>query len=174
VFGTAKLWAGGAVLVAVGLSVFLGYRHYTGMVEDLADLRERKVELEGAVAQRDQAIQTYAAAVVKWQEANDTLRKRAEAAGKIAQWAQGETRRLNELLAEHDLAALARAKPGLLESRLNSGSARALRLLHCASSTEPAADCPAAPEQPGAAGAGADTDAAGGVVGGDPGTPPGG
>lgn len=47
---------------------------------------------------------------------------------------------LREKLRKHDLANLARAKPGLVERRVNRGTADALRMFECI--TDPALPCP--------------------------------
>lgn len=79
-----------------------------------------------------------------FREALDTLSANSKKA-------RGELDKLNKVFASHDLSTLAKKKPGLIQNRVNSGSARALRLLEC----ETGGDCglPTVPAKPSATGA---------------------
>lgn len=133
-------------LILIGLSalfvvsvVYLGYRHYEGLIETNAQLRESNVALEAAIAEQRWATETALEAVDEWQQAFDRLQSTLEQYRQVQLQANSEVRRLNELFAEHDLGALARARPGLIERRINSGTDASRRMLECATGHP---DCP--------------------------------
>ena len=131
----------GGAAMAVALTVFLGYRHYEGVLDDLASERANRARLETAVQLQDQTITSQADAISLWQASNNSLVERLAIQQLTSDLAQAETRRLHDILQQHDLDALAAAKPGLIQRRVNTGTDRALRLLECASAGTPAADC---------------------------------
>lgn len=57
-----------------------------------------------------------------------------------------EAKQLKETLSSHDLSALSSAKPGLIERRINRGTADAFRLLELA--TQPQSESPASLASP--------------------------
>lgn len=147
-----RLLLAGGFLLAIAAGSFAAYRHYQGLVDDLVRLRSENSSLQ---------VQSSA-----WEERAKRLAELAEEAQRVRREARREERRLNELFSEHDLAALARGKPALVERRINDGSDRVFRMLECA--TDPACDAAGAKD----ATAGADRDAAGPVASGDSGDDP--
>ena len=166
-----KLGLWGLALVAVATTITLAYRHYEGLLEQVSSLTGEKAKLETTLASKEATISTLKDRVGEWDSAYKKLEQAQAALNRSHQEALDEVNRINELLAKHDFGVLARRKPGLVERRVNGATARALRLLECAS--DPAgrgcAAEPAAPaDQPEPAAAGPDSPAAGGVDRGHP------
>jgi hypothetical protein len=116
------LWAFAAL--SLGSMILLGYRHYSGMVRQGQEQAARVAELEVALAVEQEAVRTLQAQA-------EELQADLKEQGRVAQRASAEARRLNAIFAEHDLTRLALAKPGLVERRVNDGTARVGRVLVC-------------------------------------------
>jgi|GEM_PF-2526445 len=137
-------------LAALGLITIigLGYWHYTSLLRDVQVLRANEQVLRAAVSEQARAIERAASAIDDWSRAQEQLVQRVERMQAVAEAARDETRRLNDLFANHDLGSLAAARPGLVERRLSDGTAAALRLLECASGAA-GNDCPSGAAQAG-------------------------
>lgn len=122
-------------LATLGLltMITLGCRHYEGLISQINTLEADKAALAVALENERAVARGLQEGIVAWSDAYDQLATRQAQAAAVAQAATAEARRLNELLAEHDLATLARRKPALVEARVNAGTRRALSLLECAS-----------------------------------------
>lgn len=90
--------------------------------------------LELALTTQQGATKSAMIAVDAWKTAADKLQADLEAMAQNQADANEEIRRLNDVLAKHKLAELAKAKPGLVGNRVNAGTARMLGLLTAASS----------------------------------------
>ncbi|WID42041.1 i-spanin [Pseudomonas phage ZQG1] len=92
---------------------------------------EQDLETEKATTAhyRDKVIAFNAAAMAQVKALEDF--------GKVQEASGSYDREVKDVQAKHDLGALASKKPGLIEARVNAGSARVLRLLEQA--TEPPA-----------------------------------
>jgi hypothetical protein len=121
----------GAVVIA-GI-LYAGYRHYTGLLDDLGQLREDRAALAAGLQTSEQSVVTLTEALDDWKRQAEQARAHQEELEQTARRATAENRRLNEIFARHDLTQLARARPGLIESRINDGTERVLGLLACAS-----------------------------------------
>lgn len=64
-----------------------------------------------------------------WKTALDNFQKTLSAVSENQTESNKHAEELNHVLARHDLAALSLAKPGLVERRINSGTADVLRML---------------------------------------------
>lgn len=147
-----RLWLIG--LLAAGLASIIGlaYFHYTGLVADRARLEANQATLTLTLARSQEATAAAVEAVGEWKAASERMAQELARLAAVQAEARAEARRLNDLFSRHNLEELARAKPGLVERRVNAGTARALRLLECA--TGGGHDCPDTGGAP-AAGAGA-------------------
>jgi len=123
----------GVATLALGLIITLGYRHYTNLIESNAQLQASNAQLQLAIAIEQETSALKDSAILAWQLAAEEAQLEQERLARVAQQATAETRRLNAIFAEHDLTRLSLAKPGLIERRLNSGTARIGRMLECAS-----------------------------------------
>lgn len=140
-----KIGAGALIGVALVTAIALSYRHYTGLVDDKAELTARVGTLEQDVAREKARADAFELTIDKWDEAAAV---QAEALDRFstAQREAGETtRKLTDVLSKHDLGALARSKPGLIQNRVNAGTADAFRLLEQSTGAAPAGGAQAAP-----------------------------
>jgi hypothetical protein len=124
-----KILAVGAVLAVLAAA----WWHYTGLQSDLREARERVFALTVENQVQDATITNLEGVVSEWAAHAEALRRTNEAMAAAQTAAAAEQRKLNDVLARHDLEALSLAKPGLLERRINSGTARILGLFECAS-----------------------------------------
>lgn len=126
----AKLALLGALVAAAGLL----YWHYTNVVNarDAALAQVGALQVENQV--QDQTINTLEGAVDRWSEHAKMLQETNEAMAKAQREASAEQRRLNDVLAKHDLEYLSLRKPGLIERRINSGTADILGMFERATS----------------------------------------
>lgn len=131
----------GMAIVGVGLTVYLAYKHYEGLVDANRTLAANNAVLESSVSQQKTVIATQADAIAEWKNALEAFQQVAADLQRTSEGARSEVRRLNELFNKHDLERLAVQKPGLVESRINAGSDRALLLLECAAAPG-GVDCP--------------------------------
>ena len=140
-----KIGAGALIGVALVTAIALSYRHYTGLVDDKAELTAKVGTLEQDVAREKARADAFKLTIDKWDEA---AAKQAEALDRFstAQREAGETtRKLTDVLSKHDLGALARSKPGLIQTRINAGTADAFRLLEQSSAGAASGGAQAAP-----------------------------
>ncbi len=140
-----KIGAGVLIGVALVTTIALSYRHYTGLIDDKATLTEQVGTLKQDVAREKARADAFELTIDKWDEA---AAKQAEALDRFstAQREAGETtRKLTDVLSKHDLGALARSKPGLIQTRINAGTADAFRLLEQSTGAAPAGGAQAAP-----------------------------
>lgn len=133
---STKLLIAGIAATAIGTIIFLGYQHYTGLIEDNATLRTNNATLETAIGLQENTIAAQTEALVTWQDAQAEMLRNAERMQEVATMATAQMRLFNDLFAKHNLEELALAKPALLERRLNSGTADMLRMLECASGAD--------------------------------------
>jgi hypothetical protein len=128
----------GVGVASIVLIIFLAWRHYEGLIQQVSSLEATKAELTLALSVQQGTVEAQQKALLDWQEAADNWKAEAIRQQLVAQHATAETRRLNAIFAEHDLTRLALAKPGLIERRINAGTARIGRMLSCASGAD---DC---------------------------------
>lgn len=125
----AKMAALGALLTLLGAA----YWHYTNVVnarnEALAKVGALTVENQV----QDDTISTLETRVSEWAAANKRLQEVVGEMAAAQREATAEQRRLNDVLSKHDITALSLAKPGLLEHRVNNGTADIFRMFECAS-----------------------------------------
>jgi hypothetical protein len=141
-----KLFAIIGVFLAVAGVVGLAYWHYTGLIDEVAELKVSTATLEiekeiqqGHIAQQGQAIASF-------QENEVRIQAKIKELAQISREAKGETRRLNALFSKHNFGKLAARKPGLIEKRVNRGTANVFRVLRC--ETGNVADCPNSAAKP--------------------------
>ena len=124
-----KIGAGVLIGVATVTVITLSYRHYTGLVDAKAELSAQVATLREDVARETSRADALGSVVDRWDQA---AREQARALDQLTT-AQREAgtyaRELRDVLSKHDLGALAKRKPGLIENRINTGTADALRLL---------------------------------------------
>lgn len=132
--GVLKNWkfigiAAGVILLL--LFIWAAYAHYQGLL-----LKVDQLTIENAQVRMSTEIQaTHLAqqktALDQWKKAQDELVKNYHSLSIVAYDARRETSRLNDLFTKHNFSALATKKPGLIENRINSGTASLFKLFEC-------------------------------------------
>ncbi len=134
-------------IVRIGLLVLLGvcvtaagavlWNHYSNLVDAKADLSSRVTGLEKDVATATARADALDQVVATWNEASE---RQVDAISELttAQRQAGTYQReLTDVLSKHDISLLAKKRPKLIETRVNTGTGAALRMLERA--TEPPA-----------------------------------
>ena len=129
----AKWIVYGFIALAIVTIIGLAYHHYTGLLEDNVALEKEKTRLELAVDAEAKAKEAAIANALEWQDQSRKQLEALNAATAVQSQATEQMRKLNDVLSKHDLKAVASKKPKLVEDRLNSGTAGALRMLGNAS-----------------------------------------
>lgn len=124
-----KAYVGIAIVVAVTAAVALSYRHYSGLVESNAQLTGQVATLKEDVSREKARADAFEKSIDRWDSAAKAQAKALEDLTTAQREAGAYSRELKDVLSKHDLGALAKRKPGLIERRVNDGSDRALRLL---------------------------------------------
>lgn len=114
----------GAVMAAAGAF----YLHYKNIVNERDYALQQVGALEAVKAIQDTTIDAlvenaadHIKAAEKFQETLNKMVENQEKSNKHA-------RKLNDVLSKHNLTALSKSKPGLIERRINSGSSNVLRM----------------------------------------------
>lgn len=123
------------VLTIAGI-VTLGYIHYTSLVNERDALKQRELQYKQAIIDQEKLITDQGNALSEWKASVDDFSRQLTQTREIAQGAAVESRRLRGIFGRHDLESLARAKPVLIERRVNSGSNSIGRLLECATGAQ--------------------------------------
>lgn len=134
-----KAYVGIAIGVAVTAAVALSYRHHSGLVESNARLAGQVATLKEDVSREKARADAFEKSIDRWDSAAKVQAKALEDLTTAQRDAGAYSRELKDVLSKHDLGALAKRKPGLIERRVNDGSDRVLRLLEQATQA-PAAD----------------------------------
>lgn len=120
---------------------YLAYLHYNNLQETVRELREENVKLQVSIDLQQETIEAQQGAIREWRDALKEFGEIVEESARVSQDAASETRKLDDTLSDSDLEELAKRKPGLIERRINDGTARAYRLLECATGASHP-DCP--------------------------------
>ncbi|ATS92228.1 hypothetical protein P9A53_gp45 [Xanthomonas phage vB_Xar_IVIA-DoCa6] len=124
-----KLGAGALIGVCLVTAIALSYRHYSGLVQDKVELTAQVATLEQGKAAEKARADALDKAIDKWDDAAKIQADALDRFSTVQRDAGETTRKLTDVLSKHDLGALARSKPGLIQSRVNAGTADAFRLL---------------------------------------------
>ena len=123
------------LIVVVGLvggSVYGAYYYYKDSQERIQILTENTVKLETAKQMQDDTINAMIEDREKFAELNKELQSNMAAANKYRDVLIGKLRK-------HDLTKLSLKKPGLVERKINAGTAKLFRSLEVLSGAAPAA-----------------------------------
>lgn len=150
-----KLMAVGLAAISVLAIIGVVIWRVTSLIGDVATLSGERASYAAAFEEQKTATRAAVERIELQQADYNRLQATQAELQAVATEARQEARRLNELFAEHDLAALAQARPGLVERRVNDGTRAALRMLECVTAAggrecsykpaNPAAARPAAP-----------------------------
>lgn len=114
----------GALISGVVTAVGMGVWHYTSLVDEAAQLRTDKAVLEAAIDLQDTTISAQQQAIAEWERSQQTLLAVIHEMQASQRAAEEESRRLRNVFEGHDLEALSLRRPGLIERRIDDGSAR--------------------------------------------------
>jgi len=109
------------------------YLFVTGLQSKVERLTAERETLTTALRIQTENVSVLQRNIGEWDDAQRELVGKIGELSRLTAEASGETRRLYATFTKHDLGALADAKPGLVERRINDGSARSNRMLECAS-----------------------------------------
>ena len=140
-----RAYVGIAIGVVVAAVVALSYRHYSGLVESNAQLTGQVATLKEDVSREKARADAFEKTIDRWDSAAKAQVKALEDLATAQREAGAYSRELKDVLSKHDLGALAKRKPGLIERRVNDGSDRALRLLEQSTQAPAAGGGQAAP-----------------------------
>lgn len=129
-----KMLAAGVLLTAVAGA----YWHYTSVKNERNAALAQVGALNVANLVQEDTISTLEGAVLDWQIQAAQFQVTLSAMALAQTEANSQVRRLNNVLSKHDLERLSLAKPGLIERRINRGTADILSVFECASGR----DCP--------------------------------
>jgi uncharacterized coiled-coil protein SlyX len=122
-----------ALLAALVAAAGMFYWHYTSVKSErdaaLAHVGALKVENQV----QDATIDALEENIAEWEAAQERMQATLDALATAQAKATEQQRKLNDVLSKHDLGALSVAKPGLLERRINRGTADVFRMFECAS-----------------------------------------
>lgn len=116
------MWSKISLGLGIVIIVLLGgfYWYFSWSQGELTTLRENTARLEIAVQTNEQTIASLRSDIARvGRVLNETNQQLSEA--------RVQNRELQTRLSEHDIGALAEAKPGLVENAVNNGTANALR-----------------------------------------------
>lgn len=133
VLGNWKLIVAGLAALTIVTIIGLGYRHYVGLTETITTLGANNAKLDVAIGIQQGTIIAQKSSISEWKKAQEDLLLRIDELQEVSKAATAETRRLNGIFSKHNLTALARRKPGLIERRINTGTDAAQRMLECTS-----------------------------------------
>lgn len=124
-----KMLAAGVLLTAMAGA----YWQYTSMKNERNTAMTQVGALNVANNVQDATISALERVVGQWQAQAEQFQATLNAMAAAQVEANSPTRRLNNVLSKHDLERLSLAKPGLIERRINRGTADILRVFECAS-----------------------------------------
>lgn len=117
----------GLVSVLIGI-LGAGYWHYTSILDDRTEALAQVREVEIVKKIQEKTINDLTIALNKEREKMREFQEVLTELATVQKNANKEARRLNDVLSKHDLNALSLAKPGLIENRINAGTADILRM----------------------------------------------
>lgn len=129
-----------AGIVVILLFIWAGYAHYQGLLLKVDQLTIENTEVRMSTEIQATHLAQQRVALAEWKKAQDELIKNYQALSQVAFEARKETARLHDLFTKHNFSALATKKPGLIENRVNSGTASLFKLFECETGHDPS--CP--------------------------------
>lgn len=124
-----------ALLASLAVAAGLFYWHYTD-VKAQRDVALATVgAMEVAKTVQDATIVDQRSAIASWAKHQVQMQTTLKAMANAQVESGKAARRLNDVLAKHNLTKLSLAKPKLIERRINSGTADIIRMLNAATAT---------------------------------------
>lgn len=123
----------GAILIAVGTTIYLGYRYVNNLQEEIATLTKDNATLTANNAQLEQSI-------IDQKNAIDRLERDIVLSAELQretfdnfEQARERVRNLEDRLSRHELGFLASQRPGLVENIINDATEEVTRCFEIAS-----------------------------------------
>lgn len=132
--GAIKNWKiilGGALALALVTIIGVSYFHYSSLLTEVSDLKVANSQIETKAALQQAEIKAQEDAIEAWVQSQKDLQEKLKELQNVAENAQKEGKRLNDLFGKHEFGELAKKKPGLIQKRVNAGTAAMFKLLSC-------------------------------------------
>lgn len=126
---TAKLVTGGVIIATLLTTGTLFYLHYRNVVSQRDAALQSVGKLEVALQVQEQTVNAQRDAIEQWKGQFDKIEARLQELSAATAEANKYAKEVNDVLSKHDLRKLSLAKPGLIERRINRGSADVNRML---------------------------------------------
>ena len=115
-----------AFLIAGGA---FGYIYYKGAESKIATLQTKNLELQNLIRAQEFREEEQAKTIDSLQKNMAKTAEALQAQSKRNQEIEAEAQRYLAIFARHDLSKLASAKPGLIETRINKGTANVFKTI---------------------------------------------
>lgn len=119
--------------IAIAALFGLGYWYVESIRQENISLRHDVTTLTTTVDTQHRTIDTMSDAIDEWEAAQVRMANTYRELAEESREALAETRRLNDVFANHDFSNLLSERPGLMEQRINRGTDDIIRMLECAS-----------------------------------------
>lgn len=126
--------------IVLAFACLLGYLWISRLIRVNDELLTERGRMEILLQNQQSATDQALGAVEEWRGTLQRYQQNLDEYEALKPRARQEAERLDELSRNHDLEDLARARPGLVEDRINSGSDRARRMLECATGRSSSCD----------------------------------
>lgn len=120
-----------AGIVLLLLALWAGYVHYQGLILKVEELTKENAKVRMTTEIQSTHLSQQKEALYEWKKSQDQLIQDYRELSKVATAARKETGRLHDLFSKHNFSALAAKKPGLIQNRVNAGTANVFRMLEC-------------------------------------------
>jgi len=124
--GKIQLIVIAAAVVAAGTVIGMLYWQNSSLKTENKNLIGNNAKMTVALNEQSQTIKAAKDAIDEWKTQMKQVEHTMSQLAQEQATASAETRRLNDVFAKHDLERLSLAKPGLIEHRINSGTADVL------------------------------------------------
>ena len=128
---TSILWRLFPLLVSASLGL-AGYWYVIGLKHEISSVTSENAALKESLKAEKHNVQKALSVNLATQKELDNLSNAVAEMNTIQMKATDELERLNDIFSEHNFGNLVSQKPGLLERRINAGTANSVRLLECA------------------------------------------
>lgn len=133
------LWRYFPLLVAISVGL-AGYYYVTNLQDSVKKLTNDNTSLSLKIETERQNTRLALEQIDGMRAAQRELVRTIDEMRTVQIQAGAELERLDDIFSEHNFGALAQGKPGLIQNRVNRGTADVIRMLECATG-KPRSDC---------------------------------
>jgi len=112
--------------LAVALVIWLGYRHYTGLLDEVQELHAAQAQMETVLDVERQSVRSLQSVIESWEQSQAALEETLQQMQEESDAARAEARRLRQLFSEIDLESMS---PAAADSIADTTSDRLWRLI---------------------------------------------